>query len=179
MHTIDQSWTLFLDRDGVINKRIVGDYIKRTDEFFLLPNVAKAIAIANQKFGRVVVVTNQQGIGKGLMNTSNLSEVHRYCSELLHKQGAKIDAYYFAPALSSENSSLRKPNTGMALQAKQDFPEIDFNKSIMVGDSNSDIEFGENLGMVTVFVHENFSNAHDTAKYTVNSLYDFIKLINE
>lgn len=175
---LDKSWTLFLDRDGVINRRIMDDYVKRTEEFVLLPGVSKAISKANHLFSRVVVVTNQQGIGKGLMTERNLSEVHSYCSELLKPDNAKIDKYYFAPDLASENSSLRKPGSGMALQAKADFPEIDFEKSVMVGDSDSDIEFGRKLGMKTVFIRYTGAANHASADLTCDSLESFINLVD-
>ena len=170
----DKSWTLFLDRDGVVNKRIIDDYVKTVEEFVLLDGVAESIAKANTIFGRVVVVTNQQGIGKGLMTERNLSDIHAYCTELLVKENAFIDAYYFAPGLASENNQLRKPNSGMALQAKKEFEEIDFSKSVMVGDSQSDIEFGKRLGMVTVFIGP---AVNETADFTAQSLYEWIKSI--
>lgn len=175
---LDKSWTLFLDRDGVINVRLIGDYIKQTDEFELLPGVACSIAKANHLFSRVLVVTNQQGIGKGLMTERNLFEIHAYCSELLKAENARIDKYYFAPDLASDNSDLRKPGTGMAHLAKADFPEIDFRKSVMVGDSDSDIEFGKKLGMKTVFIRHNSTAEHETADLTCDSLESFINLMS-
>lgn len=147
---INNTWTLFLDRDGVINKRIVGDYVKRVEEFHFMPGALKAIVQFSKMFQRIVVVTNQQGIGKGFMTERNLLEVHRYMQSDVEKHGGKIDAVYFAPQLSSENSEMRKPKIGMALQAKSDFPEIDFSKSVMIGDSDSDIAFGQKAGMITV-----------------------------
>ncbi len=175
---LDQSWTLFLDRDGVINERIMDDYVKRTDEFSLLPGVARAVSTANKLFSHVFVVTNQQGIGKGLMTERNLLDIHAYCSELLEVENGHIDHYYFAPNLASENSDLRKPNSGMALLAKQEFPAIDFKKSIMVGDSDSDIEFGRKLGMKTVFISYVKGFKHQTADLTCDSLESFINLLD-
>ncbi|HLP54120.1 MAG TPA: HAD-IIIA family hydrolase [Fluviicola sp.] len=171
---IDQSWTLFLDRDGVINKRLMGDYVKSVGEFELLDGVAEALGAAAQVFGRIVVVTNQQGIGKGIMTERNLSDIHAYCSELITRAGGRIDRYYFAPELAGTGVGLRKPETGMAMQAKQDFPEIAFERSVMVGDSDSDIQFGKNLGMKTVFVSHN-KEKHESADLTVSSLYEGIK----
>lgn len=155
---IDKSWTLFLDRDGVINRRFEGDYVKRVEEFELLPGVVEAIAKFSQHFGRVLVVTNQQGIGKGLYTVADLDRIHDHLHHEVEKAGGKIDAVYFAPQLEKEKSPMRKPGTGMALQAQQDFPEIDFSKSIMVGDTRSDMLFGRNAGMHTVFIaHEPFT----------------------
>lgn len=171
---IDQSWTLFLDRDGVINKRLMDDYVKSVDEFELLDGVAEALHLASQTFGTIVVVTNQQGIGKGIMTERNLSDIHAYCSELIQVKGGKIDRYYFAPELAGSGGNLRKPESGMALQAQQDFPAIVFEKAVMIGDSNSDIQFGKNLGMKTVFVSHN-NEIHELADFTVSSLYEGIK----
>lgn len=171
---IDHTWTLFLDRDGVVNVRLMGDYVKTTNEFELLPGVSEAIAQANQLFGRVVVVTNQQGIGKGIMTERNLFEIHAYCNTMLAQSNAHIDQFYHAPALARENSPLRKPNTGMAFLAQQDFPEIDFSKSVMVGDSHSDIEFGNRLGMKTVFIPHDEA-PYDQADLNCTSLLAFIK----
>lgn len=171
---IDQSWTLFLDRDGVINKRLMDDYVKSVSEFELLDGVREALSIANQSFGRVLVVTNQQGIGKGIMTERNLSDIHAYCTELINEAGGRIDRYYFAPELAGTAAGFRKPESGMALQAKADFPEIAFERSVMIGDSDSDIQFGKNLGMKTVFVSHNKEN-HESADITVSSLYEGIK----
>jgi len=174
--TIDSSWTLFLDRDGVINKRLIDDYVKSTEEFELLPGVADALAIANERFGAIVVVTNQQGIGKKIMTERNLFEIHAYCSQLITLNGGRIDRYYFAPELANSDGDLRKPASGMALQAQKNFPSIDFEKSVMIGDSNSDIAFGKNLGMKTVFVSET-GEQHREADVSVISLFEGIKLI--
>lgn len=147
---IDKTWTLFLDRDGVINKRKMGGYIQSINEFEFLPHVVDAISCFTGVFQYLIVVTNQQGIGKKIMSERNLSDIHNYMCEAVFKAGGKIDKCYFAPDLKSDSNLLRKPNIGMALLAKRDFPNIDFSRSIMVGDSDSDIKFGTNLGMKTV-----------------------------
>lgn len=147
---VDRSWSLFLDRDGVVNVKIENAYVRNVDEFAFLSGSAETIAKASALFGRIFIVTNQQGIGKGLMTESNLYDVHDYMCRSVESLGGKIDKCYFAPQLVQEKSEMRKPGTGMALMAKADFPEIDFEKSIMVGDSDTDIEFGKKLGMKTV-----------------------------
>lgn len=153
--TIDKNWTLFLDRDGVINRRIVGDYIKRVEELELLPGVLDFLSAVQSDFQHIVVVTNQQGIGKGIMSHEDLHLVHQHLTEQVNAHGGQIDAIYYAPQLSAENHPDRKPGPGMAMQAKEQFPAIDFSRSIMVGDSPSDIEFGRRLGMKTAFVLTN------------------------
>lgn len=166
---VDASWTLFLDRDGVINERIVDDYVKQINELRILDGVPEAVADFCRLFGRVVVVTNQQGIGKGMMDEEDLEIIHGYMNNVFKDHGGSIDKFYFAPQLVSENSNFRKPGTGMALQAKKDFPEIDFSKSIMIGDSESDIEFGMKLGMKTIML-TNVRNISTKADYIFNNL---------
>ena len=168
---IDPNWTLFLDRDGVINHRLPGDYVKRPDEFEFLPGVEKAIAHFSGLFKRIVVVTNQQGIGKGLMTAADLEVVHNLMLDALNTAGGRIDKVYFCPELAAGNPLCRKPNPGMGLQAKQDFPEINFEKSLMVGDSISDMEFGRNLNMTTVWIQSDIPDqAPDSVDFTLPSL---------
>lgn len=149
---IDPAWTLFLDRDGVINKRIEGDYIRSWEQFEFLPGVTDAFRIFSGIFGRIIVVSNQQGIGKGLMTEDDVQEIHDKMIEEIRTRNGRIDKTYHSPFLDSENSILRKPNVGMALKARKDFPEIRFKKSIMTGDSVSDMVFGKRLKMRTVFI---------------------------
>ncbi|MCU0431841.1 MAG: HAD-IIIA family hydrolase [Bacteroidia bacterium] len=149
---INKTWTLFLDRDGVINRRLPDDYVKHPGEFEMLPGVAQAVATLSRYFGRMVVVTNQQGIGKGLYTAHDLAAVHEKMHAAFAEAGVKIDAVYFAPQLSAENSPMRKPGIGMALKAKEDFPEIDFSRSLMVGDSASDLRYASNAGMYAIFI---------------------------
>lgn len=152
---IDSSWCLFLDRDGVINTRKMGGYIQTVEEFEFLPGADTAIAEFSHVFKYVFVVTNQQGIAKGLMTESNLLDIHRYMEQQVEAKGGKITKCYHAPDLAGDNNHLRKPSTGMALLAKADFPDVDFSKSIMVGDSDTDIQFGIKLGMKTVRITTN------------------------
>ena len=149
---IDSTWTLFLDRDGVINVRFPGDYVKRVDEFEFIPGAIEAIARFSKIFGRIIVVTNQQGIARGVYSHEDLGAIHAHMKAEVEKAGGKIDAVYYAHQAASENSPMRKPGTGMALQAKKDFPEIDFSKSVMMGDTQSDMEFGKTMGMKVIFV---------------------------
>lgn len=158
---IDKSWTLFLDRDGVINKKLDNDYVKNISEFEFLPGAISAISELNKYFGITVVVTNQQGIGKKLMTERDLMGIHDFMLEELEKNNAHINAVYHCPELAQNDPSCRKPKTGMGLFAKKDFPEIDFKKSIIAGDSMSDMEFGKNLGMNTCLISSQDSLEND------------------
>ena len=172
---INDDWTLFLDRDGVINVRIIDGYFTKTEEFEFLPNVIDAFKIFKNKFKRIIVVTNQQGVGKGIMTIEDVERVHKYMLQQIENQGGKIDKVYFCPQLKSEVDNYRKPSPQMAYFAKNDFPEIDLSKSIMVGDMNSDVEFGMNAGMKTVFIGDNELKLIPDSRY--DSLYDFAKMI--
>lgn len=149
---IDNSWALFLDRDGVINKKLPGDYVKKWDEFEFLKGVPAAIGILSEIFGKLFIVTNQQGIGKGLMTERDLDSLHEEMMNQIRYAGGNINKIYYSPYRDGEKSVFRKPNIGMARKAKIDFPVIDFKRSIMVGDSQSDMQFGKNAGMITIFI---------------------------
>jgi histidinol-phosphate phosphatase family protein len=170
----DKTWTLFLDRDGVINERIPGDYIKKWEDFIFLPNSLKAIEKLSTIFGRVIVVTNQAGIDKGLMTEKRLNAIHRSMVKTVNEQGGRIDKVYFAPDLPINPSNNRKPGTGMPLQAQKIFTTIQFHLSVMVGDSNSDMEMGDRLGMVKVFIHGK-GEGHSLWQphFRFDSLWDF------
>ena len=152
---IDASWTLFLDRDGVVNKRLPMAYVTKWDEFECLEGVLEALPKMSSLFGRIVVVTNQAGIEKGLMSHEMLHEIHHKMLDVILFHGGKIDEIYYCPYKPDLDPLCRKPNPGMALEAKKDFPEIDFSRSLMIGDSDSDIEFGNRLGMKTILVGDN------------------------
>jgi D-glycero-D-manno-heptose 1,7-bisphosphate phosphatase len=148
---IDNTWTLFLDRDGVINHEKHLDYIHTWDEFTFYKGVLEAMAIFANTFHRIIVVTNQKGVGKGVTRLEDLNLIHKNMIAVIEAGGGRIDAVYFCPDLDSDSLN-RKPNPGMGLQAMQDFPDIDLSKAIMVGNTISDMQFGRNLGVQTIFL---------------------------
>jgi D-glycero-D-manno-heptose 1,7-bisphosphate phosphatase len=166
---IDKSWTLFLDRDGVINHQIANDYVKTPAEFKFVDGVLEAIAHFSKLFGRILIVTNQQGINRKIMTEEQLTILHDYMLDLIKLSGGRIDKIYFAPQLATESGYYRKPGVGMGLHAKKDFPEIEFDKSIIVGDSETDIEFGTKLGMKTVMLTKG-RNLSTKANYIFQNL---------
>ena len=151
INQIDNSWTLFLDRDGVINHEKHKDYIHSWDEFVFYDGVHQAIETFSKIFHRIIIVTNQKGVGKGLTKIEDLLQIHNNMKASIQEAGGRIDAIYFCSDLD-DNSHNRKPNPGMGIQAKNDFPDIDFSKTIMVGNTLSDMEFGRNIGAYTVFL---------------------------
>src|SRR6266851_3394637 len=148
---IENSWTLFLDRDGVINYENPGTYVRNWKEFIFYPNATENIAYFNTRFQRLILATNQRGITRGIMTMADLEDIHAHMLKEIEAGAGKIDRIYFC--LDAEDSSpCRKPNPGMAFQAARDFPEIDLEKSLMVGNNLSDMLFGKNAGMKTVFL---------------------------
>lgn len=151
----DESWTLFLDRDGVINRRIMYGYVTKWEEFAFLNGVLEALAKLSARFDKIFIVTNQAGIEKELMTHEMLHAIHHNMMEAIRFHGGRVDEIYYCPYKGDLDPLCRKPNPGMALEAKKDYPDIDFKKSLMVGDSDSDMEFGNRLGMKTILVGNN------------------------
>jgi histidinol-phosphate phosphatase family protein len=174
---IDHTWTLFLDRDGVINRRIVDDYVKKIDDFVFLDGVLDSIKIFSRLFNRIVVVTNQRGIALGVMNADDLSVIHNYMINEIENIGGRVDRIYYCPHDKTDNCSCRKPKPGMLIKAQNDFPDIDFSKSIMVGDSESDMGLGRSRSLKNVFISET-SRADVDADIVFPSLKDFEEYLN-
>ncbi len=170
---IDDKWTLFLDRDGVINQRIFGGYVTRPEDFIFRPDFLEAISFLTEKFGRIFVVTNQQGIGKGLMTNRNLFDIHDFMLTKIKEHGGRIDEVFFASNLKGETPDRRKPNASMAQEAKENFPEVDFRLSVMIGDTDSDIKFGKELGMKTVLLRSE-EKVTEKADLEIESLTELI-----
>jgi D-glycero-D-manno-heptose 1,7-bisphosphate phosphatase len=144
--------TVFLDRDGVINRKLPeGCYVTRWKEFVLLDGVAEAIARLNRAGLLVIVATNQRGVARGRMTLDNLNAVHAALQNELAASGAHLDGIFVCPH-GKDECDCRKPLPGLFHQAQSRFPQIEAATSIMIGDSLSDIEFGRNLGMATICV---------------------------
>lgn len=176
---IDKTWTLFLDRDGVLNHEKKEEYIRNRAEFKFYNGVLEALKIFNNLFGRIVIVTNQRGVGKGLMTEQDLQDIHTDMLDKIVSTGGRIDKIYYCTSMDN-NSPNRKPNPGMALQAKADFAEIDFAKSIMVGNKPSDMLFGRNAGTKTVFLattNPETAFPHPAIDFRFNSLLEFAENI--
>lgn len=145
-HGID---TVFLDRDGTINTRLVGEWIVRPEQFELVAGAGEALAQMQRAGMRLIVVTNQRGIELGLFTEADLARVHERMKELLEPFGVRIDAIYFSVPAKSPRT---KPEPGMLLEAKRDFPGIEFGRSVMVGDAVRDIQAGASAGCRTVLI---------------------------
>ena len=181
LNEVDKSWTLFLDRDGVINAELKNDYVLEWEAFHFLEGVKKALKTLNGLFTTIVIVTNQKCIGKGFISETGLAVIHKHMIQEIEAAGGRIDKIYYCPDLSDDSPN-RKPNAGMALQAKSDYPQIDLSKSIMVGNKLSDMQFGRNAGIYTVFAattNPETAFPHPAIDFRVNSLLEFSEaLIN-
>ena len=156
MHKLD---TLFLDRDGVINVKLDGQYVKNTDEFEFMIGAETAISKLSKMFNRILIITNQQGIAKGIMSDKDLGFLHDYMLLELKANGGVIDKIYYCPHLAAENCSCRKPNPGMIQQAIIDFPDLENKNSYLVGDSDTDITAGDEMDLITVKVDNEYTLA--------------------
>jgi histidinol-phosphate phosphatase family protein len=173
LFNVDHTWTLFLDRDGVINQRIFGGYVLSSESFVFEQGVLAALKMANQRFGKIIVVTNQQCVALGLLSELALDQIHQDMITQVTRYGGRIDAVYAALDLKTATPNRRKPNSAMALEAQRQFPEIDFSRAVMVGDTDSDIRFGRELGMRTVLV-ESKEETTAVPDLSVNSLLELM-----
>lgn len=157
---------VFLDRDGTINKYV--GFLCNIDDFELIEGVSEVIKKINQSGYLAIVVTNQPVIARGEVTWDELNEIHKKMATLLGKDGAYVDAIYICPHHPDKgfegerpeykfDCDCRKPKPGLLLQAARDF-NIDLSQSVMIGDSNSDVEAGESAGCKSVLIEKNTDN---------------------
>jgi len=176
---LDRKWTLFLDRDGVININKDDGYVVNRGEFIFKEGTLEAIARLSDLFGRIIVITNQRGVGKGLMSEADLEDIHQYMLEKIERTCGRIDDIFYCISPDDSHPD-RKPSPGMAYRAKEKYPEIDFSKSIMIGDKAGDMQWGRNIGSLTVLIRsERYKDSIDPAEVdlTCSSLFEFAHLL--
>ena len=144
--------TVFLDRDGVINVDR-SDYVKSWAEFEFLPDVFEALEILKKRGLRVVVVTNQSAVNRGLIPTEMLEEIHRRMLLEVRKHGGHIEAIYYCPHTPSEHCECRKPKPGLILKSVDDL-SLDLKRSYLVGDSQKDVELARSLQLKCIWISE-------------------------
>ncbi len=179
LSAIDQEWSLFLDRDGVINEELPASYVMQWKEFIFSKGVLEVMKKLSDSFGHVFVVSNQRGVGRGLMTEEMLQTIHLEMQREVEVVGGRIDRIYYCTEVD-DHYLFRKPNPGMAMQAKKEFPAISFKKSIMVGNKPGDMKFGRAAGMYTVFITSTNPSQpypHPDIDAVFPSLYDFAKAI--
>jgi D-glycero-D-manno-heptose 1,7-bisphosphate phosphatase len=143
---------VFLDRDGVLNRKMPeGAYVTDWSQFQWLPGAVEAIARMNRAGMTVIVVSNQRGIALGLFTDDELGVIHHNMRTHLAQHGAQLDAIYYCPH-DIGVCQCRKPGIGLFAQASIDFPQATAHNSVVIGDSLSDIQAGQRLGMKTIFI---------------------------
>ena len=144
--------TLFLDRDGVLNRHLPGDYVRTPQMWEWMPGVLQSMVQWSRKFKHIVLVTNQRGVGKGLMTDDQLAQVHAQMMRDILEAGSRLDLILTCTAVSEEDSR-RKPHPGMFYEACSLFPDIDAKSSVMLGDAPSDAAFAQNCGMQFILLN--------------------------
>jgi len=143
---------VFLDRDGVINvRRPGGAYVTRWEEFAFCEGAPEAMRILQDAGYLLIVVTNQRGVGRGLMTEEDLAEIHRRMREELSREGVLLEAVYYCPHDLDAMCRCRKPLPGMIESAIEDC-DIDAAGSLLMGDSLSDMEAGKAAGVTGLFI---------------------------
>src|SRR4051812_7292000 len=121
---IDSTWTLFLDRDGVINVEKYKDYIYNYGEFKFYKGVPEAIQYFSTRFGKIIIITNQRGVGRNLMTEEDLLSIHEQMLADIEASGGQVHKIYYCTSTDMDHPN-RKPNPGMVQEALRDFPAID------------------------------------------------------
>ena len=130
--------TVFIDRDGVINRRLIGDWAKNWEEFEMLPGVPEAVAKLKKAGYRCIVVTNQRGISLGYFTRKDLDEIHKKMNEEFIKEGGSIDDIFVCPHGKEDGCGCRKPAPGLFYQAAEKYPDLSLEDSVMFGDKDTD-----------------------------------------
>jgi len=152
---IKENKAIFLDRDGVINKKR-DDYVKSIDELEIFPNVGEGISSLKKMGFLIIVITNQSVINRKIITVKELEKIHSSIQNNLKEYSCNIDRFYFCPHIPNENCDCRKPKSGLLLQAITDF-SINSSKSWMIGDCLTDIQAGEKVGCKSILLKDDLS----------------------
>lgn len=143
---------VFLDRDGVTNRKLPeGQFVRSWEDFVLLPGVESALTALHRSGRHVIIISNQRGIALGLYTDADVQTVHLKLQQHLAERGAYIEAFYYCPH-DRDQCNCRKPRTGLFEQAFRDFPGASPQNSVVIGDSLSDIQAARTLGITAIFI---------------------------
>ncbi|NQV08720.1 HAD family hydrolase [Candidatus Woesearchaeota archaeon] len=140
---------VFLDRDGTLN--VDKGYTYKLKKLELIPGVIEGMKILAGTDYKLIIITNQQGIGKGMYNEEDAIRFNNVLKELIEKMGGRIDGVYFCPHMKEDNCECRKPKIGMLLKAKQDF-DLNLEKCFFIGDTSLDMGAGKNANCKTILL---------------------------
>ncbi len=169
---------VFLDRDGVINRKAPteDEYITRWEEMHIIPGVIEAIGLLNRAGFRVIVVSNQRCVAKGLVTTGELDAMHQRMCRELGAVGAKIDGVYYCPHEEQPPCGCRKPEPGMLFAAASEH-QVDLTSSWMIGDSEKDVEAGRSARCKTARILRGDAGADGNAEVLARSLLEAVHQI--
>jgi histidinol-phosphate phosphatase family protein len=169
--------TVFLDRDGVLNKRISGGYVTKWSEFVLLSGAFRALRQLRSLGFQLVIVSNQAAVGKGLMTCEGLAEITQRSLAQFDSQGSAIDAAFFCLHQPADDCKCRKPRPGLLRESARHL-KIDFRRAFLIGDSPSDITAGSLMGCKTVYLSA-LPDVSVKANYQCGSLAKAVRWIEE
>lgn len=172
------NWAVFLDRDGVINEEV--EYLSSPDQLRLIPGAAEAIHLLNNRCIPAIVVTNQAGVARGFFSEGRVRQIHQSLSDILAKDGAHIDRFYYCPHHPSAGlgnycikCNCRKPEPGMLLQASIDF-SLELSCCYMVGDKISDLRAGQAVNCKSILVRTGYGLQSQDVVINLDDKPDYI-----
>lgn len=161
---------VFIDRDGVINKDPAGwtehDYITKTGDFHFLPDVLRALKNLTENKYKIIIISNQAGVGKGYFTVKELEKVSDYMLKEIEVSGGKISGVYYCIHTKEDNCDCRKPKTGLFKKASGNI-NFDIGNTYLIGDSPRDIEAGKSFGLKTILVLSGKTHAENLSKLEV------------
>lgn len=177
---------VFMDRDGTINEEV--GYLSRLEELKLIPRAAEAIRMINEEGMKTIVVTNQSGVARGFFDEDFVRTIHHVLNEMLRREGASIDEFYFCPHHPTAGKepyrracTCRKPEPGMLLQAAEEL-NIDLEHSYVVGDMLKDLDVAHRVGAKGILVKTGYGKnivTTDKPAYVAEDLLDAVRWILE
>ena len=167
----------FLDRDGVINVERK-DYVKSVDELVIYEETLKGLKVLKENGYKVIVLTNQSPVGRGIITEEVLREIHNKIFKEVEKAGGRIERLYFCPHKPEDNCSCRKPEIGMFLAAKKDFG-IDLGRIFYIGDKDIDVLAAKRAGCRSILIEREPYNSTIMPDFKVKSFQDAVKIILE
>ena len=171
---------VLLDRDGVINQRIIGGYVTSWPEFVFLPGVLDALRLLEQNQYAVLVLSNQAGVGKGLMSMLDLEEITRRFRERVEQHGGRIRAVYYCPHRKEDGCECRKPQPGLLIKAQREH-QFSFSETVLIGDSQSDLLAARQVGCPAILVWNDdpaeLAKLGCAPRAVVSGLYEAVQLI--
>lgn len=153
---------IFIDRDGVINRRRPGDYVLDWSQFFVLDGIRAVLKRLSGLGLPIIVISNQAAVGKGLLDPAALEKITAKMHDLLLADQVSILAVYYCPHLADDGCTCRKPKPGLLLQAANDF-DIDLGRSIFIGDSETDVRAANAAGCKPVLLSQGQGNGAETS----------------